>query len=67
MRNCDKCGIEITEGFVISGGEEYFCNNHEPSYFKDLYGIDLDGGETYWTQWETTEDRIILNVEGESN
>lgn len=51
MRICDDCGIEMAEGFVIGGGEAYFCNDHEPPYFLGLYAATPDG-DTYWTQWE---------------
>ena len=54
VRTCKTCKIEITEGYVINDEEEYFCNDHEPSYFKDLYRESEDSGEsnTYWTQWD---------------
>ena len=48
-RRCETCNVFLTEGYVIGGGEEYFCNDHEPVYFKELY---TDGGDTYWTQWD---------------
>ena len=49
IRRCETCNVFLTEGYVIGGGEEYFCNDHEPVYFKELY---TDGGDTYWTQWD---------------
>tara|TARA_Y100000310_G_C20403753_1_gene678654 strand:+ start:105 stop:518 length:414 start_codon:yes stop_codon:yes gene_type:complete len=48
---CETCHLFLSEGFVINGGEEYFCNAHEPTYFKELYEADPDG-DTYWTQWD---------------
>ena len=50
-RRCEICNVFLTEGYVIGGGEEYFCNAHEPEYFKKLYDADPDG-DTYWTEWE---------------
>tara|TARA_R110002110_G_scaffold201873_1_gene412887 strand:+ start:333 stop:710 length:378 start_codon:yes stop_codon:yes gene_type:complete len=54
LRTCKDCGKEITEGYCINGGEEYFCNDHEPVYFLDLYHYseDTEAFDTYWTQWE---------------
>ena len=53
-RRCKTCNVFLTEGYVIGGGEEYFCNNHEPEYFKNLFDADPDG-DTYWTQWDDVE------------
>jgi len=50
-RLCETCKVFLVEGFVINGGESYYCNDHEPSWFKAVYGADPDG-DTYWTQWD---------------
>jgi len=50
-RRCEACNVFLTEGYVIGGGEEYYCNDHEPPQFQALYDADPDG-DTYWTQWE---------------
>jgi len=54
IRRCDTCNVAMSEGYVIAGGEEYFCNDHEPEYFKNLFDADPDG-DTYWTEWEGME------------
>jgi len=51
-RRCEVCHVFLSEGYVIEGGEEYFCNDHEPPYFKELYDADPEDGDTYWTQWD---------------
>ena len=50
-RHCQTCKVFMTEGFVIEGGVEYFCNDHEPSWFKEAYEANPDG-DTYWTEWD---------------
>jgi hypothetical protein len=54
LRTCKDCGKGLTEGYCINGGEEYFCNDHEPAYFLNLYkeSEDMESFDTYWTQWE---------------
>jgi len=54
IRRCDTCNVAMSEGYVIGGGEEYFCDDHEPEYFKNLFDADPDG-DTYWTEWEGVE------------
>lgn len=55
-RTCSECGKEMTEGFVIDGGTEYYCSeeclhkNYTHEEYMEMYE---DGeGETYWTQWD---------------
>ena len=50
-RRCETCNVFLTEGYVIEGGQEYSCNDHEPSWFNATYEEDPDG-DTYWTTWE---------------
>lgn len=52
-RICSECGKEMTEGFVIDGGTEYYCSeeclhkNYTHEEYMEMYE---DGeGETYWT------------------
>ena len=54
-RRCETCNVFLTEGYVMGGGEEYYCNDHEPPQFQALYDADPDG-DTYWTQWEEMEE-----------
>tara|TARA_R110000824_G_scaffold100783_3_gene239542 strand:+ start:502 stop:738 length:237 start_codon:yes stop_codon:yes gene_type:complete len=53
-RTCDTCGVKMTEGYCIEGGEEYYCNDHEPADFLESYELSEDTKtyDTYWTQWD---------------
>ena len=50
-RRCETCKVFLTEGYVIEGGFTYFCNDHEPPWFKEAYEANPDG-DTYWTNWD---------------
>ena len=65
FRICKTCQVEITEGYCINDGEEYFCNDHEPEYFANLfkYSEDTESFNTYWTQWEDDKEDSTLNRE----
>ena len=50
-RQCSTCDkAPLAEGFVIDNGEEYFCNEHEPTYYRTVHQAAPD--DNYWTQWE---------------
>lgn len=59
-RKCDACGNGMFEGFVVGGGEKYFCADkclhkvYTKTEWKSLY----DGGnsDSYYTEW--SEDDI---------
>lgn len=58
-RYCSECGKGMWEGYVIEGGQEYYCSDSclekhmTRSEFAELYE---DGdGDSYWTEW-TKED-----------
>lgn len=60
MPVCNCCGKVMTEGFVIEGGEEYFCSDeclhskYTSAEWNEMYG---DGDtQSYWTVWEDEED-----------
>lgn len=57
LRLCDECGTPMKEGFVISGGEEYYCNEkclHKHFTKKEFLELYDDGnGDSYWTEWES--------------
>jgi hypothetical protein len=63
MRTCDVCGDAMTEGYLIGGGQGYYCSDNclhteiSPEEFEDLFA---DGeGDSYWTEWEEDEDDDI--------
>lgn len=54
-RVCSHCGKIISAGFVVNGGEAYYCNKdclHKymtDEEFLELYDNGL--GDSYWTTW----------------
>ena len=53
MRKCDHCGKEMSEGYCIRGGEEYYCSDecmHE-HYSEDEWNGLYEEGDSYWTEW----------------
>jgi hypothetical protein len=54
-KKCDACGKIMGEGYVIGGGEEYFCSEkclHTKYTKKEWEEMYTDGGDNYWTQWD---------------
>ena len=56
MRVCTHCGSEMTEGFCIGDGLEYYCSTEclHQHYTEEEYDeMYADGdGDSYWTTWE---------------
>lgn len=56
LRKCSHCGKEMSVGYCIRGGEEYYCSDdclHEhysEEEYLELY--DNGNGDSYWTEWE---------------
>ena len=56
MRMCTCCGTPMTEGFVIEGGNEYYCSErclhkrYTPEEYNAMY--DDGEGESYWTEFD---------------
>ena len=56
MRTCTCCGTPMTEGFVIEGGDEYYCSErclhkrYSPEEYNAMY--DDGEGESYWTEFD---------------
>ena len=65
FRVCDACGEPMLDGFLIGGGEAYFCSEEcrrtqmsDEEYmrqYEDEYGYD-----TFWTTWWDNSKRYIL-------
>jgi len=55
IHRCDACKEVMSQGYVINGGEEYFCSNTclHTKYSKEEYEEMYDDGEgdSYWTEW----------------
>jgi hypothetical protein len=55
-RICDECGKEMTSGYCINGGMEYYCcdeclhKHYSTEEYKEMY--DDGNGESYWTEWD---------------
>lgn len=59
-RQCTECSKGMNEGYVIEGGDEYYCSDSclhkhiSPSEFLELYG---EGDtQTYYTEWDDAAD-----------
>ena len=55
-RICSHCGKEMSEGYCINGGEEYYCSDdclHEHMTQEEYLELYDDGnGDSYYTEWE---------------
>lgn len=55
-RICSECGKEMTKGYVIEGGCEYYCcdeclhKHYTDEEYLELY--DDGNGDSYWTEWD---------------
>lgn len=63
IRVCDECKKIMVKGYVIEGGNKYYCSdnclhtNLTKEEFNELYN---DGeGETYYTEWNYSKDVLI--------
>jgi len=56
VRICDECGEIMTEGFCISGGEEYYCSEpcRDKNYTEEEWEVlyDNGNGDSYFTTWD---------------
>jgi hypothetical protein len=65
---CDECSTPINEGYVLYGGEHYYCSDKclhtklTPEEWDRLNELDFD---CYWTEWECEEDANYKLVNGE--
>lgn len=60
MRICSHCQKEMSEGYCIEGGLDYYCSDDcleqhmSRDEFNELY--DNEEGDSYWTEWEDEEE-----------
>ena len=60
-RECTKCKCGMNEGFIVGGGDEYFCTtkclyqDYTPKEWKEMYAKGFSD-QNYWTEWESEED-----------
>ena len=54
-RICDACNNQMQKGYVINGGEEYYCSDpclNTKYTTDDWYEMYDDGSrDNYWTDW----------------
>lgn len=63
-RMCDKCNEGMNEGYLVGGGDEYYCSAeclhqvYTPKEWQDMYDESEENGgnDNYWTQWEEDVD-----------
>ena len=59
-RVCSKCNSLMIDGYCIDNGSEYYCTDEclesemTREEFEELY--DEGGGESYWTEWECSNE-----------
>lgn len=55
ISKCSCCGNEITQGYCVNGGEEYYCSDecldtrYSPEEWDKMY--EENEAENYWTVW----------------
>ena len=55
VRKCTSCENLMVEGYVVAGGEEYYCStpclnvHYTPEQWDDMYDEDED--DNYYTTW----------------
>jgi len=54
MRICTECGKEMTEGYCIFDGLEYYCSKEclHKHWIEAEYIELYNKGDAYWTEWE---------------
>lgn len=63
-RICDKCGNGMNEGYVVEGGQEYYCTPkclHEvytPMEWQNRFSDECT--ENYWTEWDNIGSEYFL-------
>ena len=52
-RICDICGVEITSGYVIDDGLEYYCSDDclSGAYSEEEYDELCQNNRAYWSEW----------------
>lgn len=66
-RKCDHCGGGMDQGYVLHGGEEYYCSDaclhqhYSLEEWKDL--SDADDADCYWTEWDDPTDIQYILVD----
>ena len=55
IRFCSHCGKEMTQGYVVNAGDEYYCSDeclhkhYSEQEWEEMY--DDGNGDSYWTEF----------------
>ena len=65
-RKCDICGCGMNEGYVINGGDEYYCSDdhlHKKYTLEEWKEMYSNNEDSYWTEWKDESDYqyILIN------
>jgi hypothetical protein len=66
-RKCSCCEDGMNQGYVIDGGNEYYCNNeclrtkHTSDEIKEME-LGLEHSDSYWTEWNCDADMEYILV-----
>ena len=66
-RKCSICNSGMNSGYVINGGEQYYCSKehlykvYSPAEWDDLY----KDNDSYWTEWDVETDAEYELINGE--
>jgi len=68
-RMCDKCGNGMNEGYIVNGGDEYYCSaeclhkDYSPKEWQEMYDESEENGgnDHYWTEWEDECAYVLFN------
>ena len=68
-RQCYCCGDGMNVGYVINGGEEYYCSDEclktvHYAYEIEEMEIGADDSDSYWTEWDSDDDMEYMLVDG---
>ena len=69
-RQCTCCKKGMNDGYVMDGGEAYFCSDEclEKNHSRiDIENMNLGGDDSdnYWTEWVCNEDMEWMQLDGE--
>jgi len=67
-RICDKCGNGMNEGYIVGGGDEYYCSAeclhqvYTPKQWQEMYdeSEEYGGNDNYWTEWDELDCNYVL-------
>lgn len=68
-RKCSHCSKGMDEGYVVGGGEEYYCSNdclwehYTVDEWKEM--SDEDDSDNYWTEWDDPTDIQYVLVDNQ--